>query len=258
MHGFVPSRAANLAAATLAHRVAAVSRGMLDYGHWPAWLARKFCVIHNGLDKLPPEEALAPPASPPVILAVGTLHPRKGYETLIRAFGKISARFPEAQCHILGAEFADGAYARELRGLAARCGVADQVRFRGFCDSVPAEMARCVALAIPSRVEAFGMVALEAMAAGKPVVATRTGGLQEIVVPGETGFLVENEDADAMGDCLASLLSDPSRAEAMGRAGRQRVGREFTSGRMLGAFSRLYQTLTETPRAAFVEAPSSP
>jgi glycosyltransferase involved in cell wall biosynthesis len=203
-------------------------------------------VIHNGLAELPPPES-HPFA--PVILAVGTLHPRKGYETLIRAFGIVSAQFPEAQCHILGAEFGDGAYARELRELAAQCGVADQLHFRGFCDSVPAEMARCAVLAIPSRVEAFGMVALEAMAAGKPVVAARTGGLQDIVVPGETGFLVENEDENAMAYCLASLLKDPSLAEAMGAAGRQRVGSEFTSSRMLGGFSRLYRALTETPHA---------
>jgi glycosyltransferase involved in cell wall biosynthesis len=257
MHGYIPSRLANLAAAALAHRVAAVSRGMLEYGHWPAFLARKFCVIHNGLADSPPPPAASASAAP-VILAVGTLHPRKGYETLIRAFGGISAQFPEAECHILGAEFGDGAYARELRELAVRCGVAEKVRFRGFCDSVPAEMARCAVLAIPSRVEAFGMVALEAMAAGKPVVAARTGGLQDIIVEGETGFLIENEDANATGNRLASLLSDPARAEAMGSAGRQRVGREFTSSRMLGAFSRLYRALTQTAQITFVEAPSSP
>lgn len=248
MHGYIPSRLANLAAAALVHRVAAVSRGMLEYGHWPAFLARKFCVIHNGLAELPPPDAQPAAAAAPVILAVGTLHPRKGYETLIRAFGGISAQFPEAECHILGGEFGDGAYARELRELAAQCGVAEKVRFRGFCDSVPAEMARCAVLAIPSRVEAFGMVALEAMAAGKPVVAARTGGLQDIIVHGETGFLTENENATAMGTCLASLLSDPARAEAMGRAGRQRVGSEFTSSRMLGAFSQLYRALTEKPQ----------
>jgi glycosyltransferase involved in cell wall biosynthesis len=242
MHGFIPSRLANGVAALLANRVAAVSRGMLDYFQTPRFLARKFCVIHNGLETFPEPSPAA--TGVPIVLAVGTLHPRKGYETLIRAFKQVIAQLPEAECHIIGGEFGDGSHARELRALAQSEGVAHRVRFRGYSAEAAAEMERCAILAIPSRVEAFGMVAIEAMAAGKPVVATRTGGLKDIVKHGETGFLVEEGDADGMGRCLAELLQEPARAARMGQAGRERVRREFTASKMISAFEGLYRRLS--------------
>lgn len=253
MHGFVASRAVNLAAAMLVTRVAAVSRGMLGYLRVPAFIRRRFCVIHNGLETLP-ELAPTRDLSKPIVLAVGTLHPRKGYETLIRAFAKISAQCPEAECHIIGGEFGDGSYARMLRDLAERERVANRVRFRGYSAEVAAEMAQCAILAIPSKVEAFGMVAIEAMAAGKPVVAARTGGLQDIVEHGKTGFLVAPGDADDLGRRLAELLSDRQRAAQMGEAGRERVRRNFTSGEMISVFIRLYRSLLP-PSAAETNEP---
>lgn len=247
MHGYIKSRLANWVSAILADRVATVSRGMLDYFRLPRFLSRKFSVIHNGLEELPalPLEEI----TPPTVLAVGTIHPRKGYETLIRAFRNVVARCPDAECHIIGGEFGDGSYARELRALAQREGVAGRVHFRGYSGQVAAEMARCTVLAIPSRIEAFGMVAIEAMAAAKPVVATRTGGLQDIVEHGETGFLVEEDDAESMGRHLADLLQDRTRGRKMGLAGRDRVGREFTTGRMVAAFAQLYRTLSDSSAA---------
>ncbi len=247
MHGFVPSRLVNFTAAMLVTRVAAVSRGMLGYFRVPAFFQRKFCVIHNGLETLP-ELAPAVDAQKLVVLAVGTLHPRKGYETLIRAFAKISVQFRAAECHLIGGEFGDGSYARILRWLAQSEGVADRVHFRGYSANAAVEMMRCAILVIPSKVEAFGMVAIEAMAAGKPVVATRTGGLQDIVEHGKTGFLVEEDDADDMGRRLAELLSDPARRESMGAAGRERVRGYFMAGTMISDFIELYRSVLRPGR----------
>ena len=241
MHGYIRSALANIVAALLVNEVAAVSQGMLDYLRLPRCLMRKFRVIHNGREPSPdPSSHLAGSA---VILAVGTLHPRKGYETLIRAFAKVAALHPAAECHILGGEFGDGSYARELKSLALQEGVAARVHFRGHSTDVAAEMARCAVFAIPSRIEAFGMVAIEAMAAAKPVVATRTGGLQDIVEHGRTGFLVEEGDSDDMVRHLAALLADQTQRQTMGKAGQERVRRQFTLRRMISSFDSLYRSL---------------
>ena len=150
---------------------------------------------------------------------------------------------PDAALHILGGEFGDGSYARELENLVRRTGVAQRVFFRGHSNDVAGEMARCCVLAIPSRIEAFGMVAIEAMAAGKPVVATRTGGLKDIVEHGRTGFLVEDGDVDDVAGRLAGLLADHALREVMGKAGQERGRRLFTLHRVITSFDDLYRSL---------------
>jgi glycosyltransferase involved in cell wall biosynthesis len=241
MHGFVPSRLINALAATLANWTVPVSRGMLDYVRLPRPWLRRCEVIHNGVEAPLSEETPAE-SSPlkPRVLAVGTLHPRKGYETLLRAFREVVTFLPEAECHILGGEFADGAYGRQLRELRDRLGLQPCVHFLGHSQEVAAHLRRCSLLAVPSRVEAFGLVAVEAMLAGKPVVACRTGGLQDIVRDGETGFLIEPENAAQMAEGIVRLLREPALALRLGRAGRARAQACFTVEQMVGRFAGLY------------------
>ena len=117
---------------------------------------------------------------------------------------------------------------------------------------------RCSMLIVPSLVpETFGMVALEAMTMGRPVVAARLGGLGELVVDGETGMLVPPGHAPALRDAIAALLADPSRREAMGRAGRERAA-SYSAREIVPRVERVYRLLTaagdEVPGAVHVES----
>jgi glycosyltransferase involved in cell wall biosynthesis len=104
-------------------------------------------------------------------------------------------------------------------------------------------------LALPSLAEGFPNVVLEGMAAGKPVVATRVGGVPEAVVDGETGLLVPAGDPRALASAILAMLRDPVRAKAMGSAGRDRVVREFGMDRAVQAMERLYGELVHTTPA---------
>jgi len=275
MHGFVPSRLANLVASALVQWTVPVSQGMLDYLGSVRRFFGKCQVIHNGLEtdsdnlfaspwdnrrhQLPPHDSkikrtaspLTPALSPlrgegdsaPLVLAVGTLHPRKGYETLLRAFHEVLSRCPEAECWIVGGEFGDGSYARRLREMAANLGLEGKVKFPGHSAAVQDDLRRSSLLVIPSRVEAFGMVAIEAMQAGKPVVACRTGGLSDIVVHGKTGLLVEMDDHLGMAAAIVNLLKNQCLSRSMGTAGRLRVQEHFTVRKMTASFADFYTGL---------------
>jgi len=267
MHGFIPSPVANLVAAHLVQRTVPVSRGMLDYLSLPHWAFGRCVVINNGMappfrspqgnegewsvgsdsasSQTPPlGDGLSSP-DPPIVLAAGALHPRKGYETLIHAFSHVIATFPQAECWIAGREFNDGAYANNLRQEVRRLRLENHVKFLGHADHLSSLMRRCQLLAIPSRVEAFGMVAVEAMLAGKPVVACRTGGLPEIIEHRQTGFLVDPEDAQSMGQAIIEILSNHSLAREMGDAGKDRALNKFTLKQMSEAFAAFYDTLLQ-------------
>jgi glycosyltransferase involved in cell wall biosynthesis len=101
------------------------------------------------------------------------------------------------------------------------------------------------AVLMPSLSEGHGLTTLEAMASGLPVVASRTGGLSEVVVDGETGMLVPPGDAEALAGALTALAADRDRARALGRAGRKRVEQEFGVERMLERLIAVYQTVLE-------------
>jgi hypothetical protein len=217
---------------------------MLDYLKLPRWLLGKYHVIHNGLAATGTNESQARDKSPrPTVLAVGTLHPRKGYETLIHAFKQVVQRLPAAECLIVGGNFGDGAYGQRLRELTHSLGLDGHVKFIGYSPDVHAYMRQCSLLAVPSRIEAFGMVAIEAMLAGKPVVACRTGGLKEIVAHRETGALVEPGNPTAMAIALIEILCNRGLAHRMGRAGRDRVLNQFTLEKMTAAFAHFYGSL---------------
>jgi glycosyltransferase involved in cell wall biosynthesis len=209
----------------------------------PRWLFGKYNVIYNGLG---PDTGVAGQISPPenpVVLAVGTLHPRKGYETLLAAFQRVVAKIPAAECWIVGGEFGDGSYGRKLREMATTLGIAKQVKFLGSSTDVRSYMLASSVLTVPSRIEAFGMVAIEAMLLGKPVVACRTGGLKEIVAHRATGCLVEPENPGEMAKALLEILSNRPLAQTMGEAGQARVQQRFTLTRMTASFAAFYGRL---------------
>lgn len=122
----------------------------------------------------------------------------------------------------------------------------DRFQCLGLRSDVPAILAAAELAVLPTLREGLPNVILEAMAAGKPVVASRVGGVPELVVDGETGFLVPPRDPEALARGVLTLLGDPARAEAMGQAGRERVIRCFSLDRMVRETQQLYEELLAT------------
>lgn len=171
-------------------------------------------------------------------LFVGRLVPEKGVETLIRA----AAMAHEVPVRIVG----DGPDGARLKSLAEKLG-ASNVEFRGLKSGADlvAEYAGARFVVIPSVwYEVFGLVALEAYAAGKPVVASQIGGLAELVRPGETGVPVSAGDAAGLAEVMSGLWADLERCAKMGRAGRAWVEQDFSPEKHYERIFGLYRELT--------------
>jgi glycosyltransferase involved in cell wall biosynthesis len=126
------------------------------------------------------------------------------------------------------------------RQLARDLGVANDVHFLGNQDSTEELLAMSDVLLLPSETESFGLVALEAMSCAVPVVASRRGGLPEVVQDGETGLLFEPDEVQPMASAIVELLSDPQRAHAMGGAGRQLARDRFCISCVIHDYVALY------------------
>ncbi|HEY7530522.1 MAG TPA: glycosyltransferase family 4 protein, partial [Gemmatimonadota bacterium] len=208
-----------------------------------------------GLDPAAERTRLGLPAGP-VVLTAARLVPEKNVAAGIRAFAQAARERPGASYVVAGAGRDEGA----LRTLAAELGVAGRVRFLGTVphEAMPGLHAAADVFLLPSRrtptwAENFPNAALEAMAAGRPVVAGDVGGLPEIVAEGETGFLVDPEDPAALAAALARLLADPALARRMGEAARARAEREFDLRRTARAFYRVLQSVSSRPLPPWIE-----
>ena len=137
----------------------------------------------------------------------------------------------------------DGPDQSMVREAAIRYGVSDRVRFLGLIDDVESIMAASDVALFPSQSESFGLAALEAMACGIPVVASRVGGLPEVVLHGQNGFLREVGDCIGMAGDIDALLDDPERAQAMGAAGLRRATELFSLPSSLAQHEALYTRL---------------
>jgi glycosyltransferase involved in cell wall biosynthesis len=162
------------------------------------------------------------------LLFVGRLRIRKGVEVLLAALPALLRAFPEARLQVAG----DGEHREALEETAARLdlgGPAGIVSFLGRADAarVRGLLGGARALVVPSIYEGMPLVVLEAMAAGLPVVASRVSGIPEVVVDGETGWLVPPEDPAALAQALAQVYADPAEAARRGEAGRARVARLY-------------------------------
>lgn len=158
------------------------------------------------------------------LVHVGSVVRRKGVDTLLAAVAAVDG----CELTVVGSLTTDRAYARTVRRRARRLGIADRVTFTG---EIPDEelapiLRRSHAIALPSRHEGFGIAYLEGMSFGLPAIATTAGGANEIVTDGETGFLVEPDDADAVAEAVRTLVRDRDRLVRMGRAARKRYERQ--------------------------------
>ena len=228
-----PFRYVDRAFARPARRLIAISDAVRHFleraGHDPA----KLVTVRYGLDELPaapsvptPRDAGIPP-DVPLALAVGRLIKQKDHPTLLRAFARVRTTVPEARLAILGS----GPFEAETRRLVAELGLDDAVTLPGRTD-IRDWLERADVFVHTSRWEGFGIVLLEAMLAGLPVVATRVSAVPEVVADGETGMLVEPGDVAGVAEVLGALLADSGRATALGEAGRRRAREEFSVARM--------------------------
>lgn len=188
--------------------------------------------------------------APTELLFVGRLVPRKGVDVLLRALA--TPRLSETRLTIVG----DGSERTPLESLAAALGVSSRVTFDGTVSAtqLDARFRNCDALVLPavddplSGTEGLGVVLIEALAYGRPVVASDIGGIPDVVRNGETGLLVPPGDPEALAIALASLADAPDRAQAFGDAGRRDVAERFSWSRISADLAALYDAVVARRR----------
>jgi teichuronic acid biosynthesis glycosyltransferase TuaC len=190
---------------------------VLEDGTGPAASAE---VVYNGTD--PDFFAPGPPQSgPPTILVIGTLLAGKGHELVLRALSTLKDSYPGLQCNIMG----EGAERDRFVNLARDLNLGDRVHFLGrrSRSEVAEAMRNCTVFVLPSRFEGLGCVYLEAMASGKPAIACRGQGIDEIIHDGLNGMLIPVNGLDELVQNLRALLSDAALRARIGHAARQTI-----------------------------------
>jgi glycosyltransferase involved in cell wall biosynthesis len=204
--------------------------------------------LYHGIDcdQLCPGDA--PPQSPPLILSVGRLRSKKGFDTLINACARLAADGLDFACDIIGYGPEEAALNAQITHL----GLRSKVTLRGKMghDDVVARMRSARVFALPCRIDADGdrdgipNVVLEAMALGVPVVSTSVSGVPEVIDHGVTGILVDPDDAVALATAISDLLADQAKAKTLAQAARKTVARRFGEGRDMAMLNRLLLTAT--------------
>jgi glycosyltransferase involved in cell wall biosynthesis len=170
------------------------------------------------------------------IVTVANLRKEKAHEVLFEAVPIVLQRCPDAEFIIAG----DGPRRLELERVAATLGIGSRVRFIGHVDDVASLLASSDMFVLPSRSEAFPNSLIEAMAAGLPIVATRVGGILELVENQRTGVLVQPDNPRALGHAILDLIQWRSHAARLGRAARAEVESRYSWDTMISSFERLY------------------
>jgi glycosyltransferase involved in cell wall biosynthesis len=196
----------------------------------------------RGEDKLEtelPAAIHATPAATPVVAVVAGLNNQKGHRYLFEAIPSVARRHPQILFLLVG----DGHLRESLKTLARELGISRHVEFLGMRHDVPSILQMSDLFVLPSLFEGMPLSVLEAMAAGKAVVATDVDGTKEVVVDGETGYLVPPRNAEQLARRIDDLLSDDDRRRLFGKQGRERVATTFTTEKMAHAYALLYQEL---------------
>lgn len=237
------------AVARAADRIVALSRHVARYvvatGRAPA---DRVDVVYYGIDPSPFERGareatrrklgLAPDEF--AALCVARIHPQKDHDTLLSAFARVRNRRPEARLLLAGGDpFFD--HERRLDRRISQLGLDGAVLRLGIRSDVPDLLAAADLFVLPSLYEGLGLVFLEAMAAGLPVLATRTAAVPEVVEDGRSGLLVPVRDPTALSEAWLRLMDDAKLRERMGRAGRRIVAERFGLDRMVEELLDVYR-----------------
>ena len=188
-----------------------------------------------------------------VVFYVGRFDPRKGIETLVRAVGYSKLRGQADLKLVIGGGSrpgqSDGMERDRIEGIVNELGLSEMTTFPGRLgdDTLPTYYAAADVCVVPSHYEPFGLVAIEAMASGTPVIASDVGGLQFTVVPEETGLLAPSQDDVAFAEAIDRVLSDAAWRNQLGVAARKRVETYFSWEGVASQLSELYQKLMSQP-----------
>lgn len=229
----------------------AVARHLIDTKKIPA---SKVMVIHNGRDLAEFRPATAPERAAarirlglrdePVVLILGRLSVEKGHAVFVEAFQSVVARWPGIVALFAG----DGPEEINLQERCRRYGLGNVIRFLGYRNDASRVLAAADIVVIPSQIEGLPLVAVEALAMAKAVVATDVGGTPEIIVDGKTGLLVRSGDREALGTALVRLLSDSCLRARLGRQGRRFVEENYSEQGQIAKTTSLYGELAAIRR----------
>ncbi len=183
-----------------------------------------------------------------VIGTVANLFPRKGYDVMLKAMARLVP--VHSSLHYLIVGTGDAAYEGALRQQAATLGLSGLVHFAGFREPVHPLLQAMDLYVQPSRMEGFGIAVVEAMAAGKAVVGTQTGGLPEVIAQGETGLLVPPDDEKALASAIQILIEDQDKRNRFGRAGALRAQQYFGVQAMMQGLLAAYQEALTRPASS--------
>jgi glycosyltransferase involved in cell wall biosynthesis len=220
----------------------AVRQGMIERHEAPEG---RITVVPNGIEALHPR-SLTPPAAiraelgisldAPIIVCTARLEKEKDVATLLSAMKRVAGEFPSARCLVAG----EGAERGQLEGQIRSLGLEQEVKLLGYRKDAHSLIQAADIFVLPSLAEPFGLVILEAMSLGRPVVATRAGGPLEIVVDGKTGVLAKPANPQSLASSLLRLLQCPAEAAQMGASGRARFIERFQSSHMAEATRQVY------------------
>jgi glycosyltransferase involved in cell wall biosynthesis len=219
-----------------AHRIVANSGAAARQLESEGTPSSRVVVIPNGVKMDGGDRRISRGRPVTTILTVANLRAEKAHQVLLAAAAELRPRHPYLRYLIAG----DGPRLAELKKLASSLGLDTQVSFLGHREDVPALLADADVFVLPSRSEAFPNGAIEAMAAGLPVIASRVGGLLDLIDEGRTGLLVEPDDPAALAAAIESLVLSPVRAEMLGASARDEVTRRYSFDRMVRGFEDLY------------------
>jgi glycosyltransferase involved in cell wall biosynthesis len=196
-------------------------------------------VIHAGVDvaKSASSPAILSPDRAPVIGMAGPLEPVKGHVFFLGAAQRVVAERPETEFLIAGT----GPEEENLRRLTRELGLARNLTFDSSRYDFAAALSAMDIFCLPSLRQGLGTIMLEAMALGRPVIASGVGGVYSVVRNAQIGLIVPPSDSSRLAEAMLELLNDPVRARALGETGRQLVCEEFTASRMVAETARLYR-----------------
>jgi glycosyltransferase involved in cell wall biosynthesis len=208
----------------------------------------RILVVRNWLDTSrfdPPADpaaaraSLGLPAGTPVAGFVGRLSREKGISLFLEVAHDVAARLPDSRFLVAG----DGPLLEGMVQKARDLGIPDRVHFAGFRQDIPHVLAAMDLMVLTSTWEGLPNAVLEAMAAGRPVVATRVGGCAELIEQGVTGFLTDPGDPEALTRRVTEVLSSPDRGRGLGDAGRRRAFSQFSANDLLRPLERIYRRI---------------
>lgn len=212
----------------------------------------KVAVIYNGVDRKRFVDIDAQsirsefhiPKSTPVIGTVGRFFPQKGQKYLLEAVAKVRNKFPHIAVFVIG----DGSLKEELQDHTKKLNIEQNIIFTGVRRDIPALLSAMDIFIFPSLWEGFGNALVEAMAAGKPIIATDIPSVREILNSGKSGIVVPPANSEAIARSLDLLLSDRALAENLGNAARERALSSFTIDSTVRGYSSLYRSILEQKR----------